>query len=106
VASRQPPTAVSQTREEARGAPVRTGPPSKTVQPTMLSATAISLSSPYFARFASSRVPEDRGVGSSILPLTTSEFGPVDHPTGPNSCFGPESSTGRRAKFVPRGVSR
>jgi hypothetical protein len=71
VASRQPPSAVSQTREATRDAPVRTGPPSKSVQPPMLSATAISLASPYFARFASFRVPENRGVGSSILPLTT-----------------------------------
>jgi hypothetical protein len=60
-----------QTRKATHGAPVRTGPPSKSVQPTTLPATAISFSSPYFARFAPSRVPEKRGVGSSILPLTT-----------------------------------
>ena len=42
------PTAVnrrSPTRQPARGAPVRTGPPSKSIQPTIASATVNSLSS-------------------------------------------------------------
>jgi hypothetical protein len=45
--------------------------PSKTVQPPITSATPNSLRSPYFAQFAQSLGPENRGVGSSILPLTT-----------------------------------
>jgi hypothetical protein len=45
-------------------------PPSKSVQPIMLPATGICLS-PFFAGFAPSFASENRGVGSSILPLTT-----------------------------------
>ena len=50
-------------------------PPSKSVQPTIASATANSLSSPQFVQFASYLVPENRGVGGSIPPLTTSDPG-------------------------------
>jgi len=38
----------------------------------MLSATVNSLSSPQFGQFASYLAPENRGVGGSIPPLTTS----------------------------------
>ena len=40
--------------------------PSKSVQPTIASATAISLSSPYLAQFASNRVPENRDIGRAL----------------------------------------
>ena len=59
-------------RERLRNAFVGSVPPSKSVQPTIASATVNSLRSPYFAQFASCRVPENRGVGGSIPPLTTS----------------------------------
>jgi hypothetical protein len=43
----------------------------KSCQPPMLSTTAISPVSCVFARFGQLGSPENRGVGSSILPLTT-----------------------------------
>jgi len=57
--------------------------PSKSIQPTIASATAISLSSPYFAQFASNCVPENRGVGGSIPPLTTIGSGLLDPSRSP-----------------------
>ena len=62
---RMPPVGVPS--ETAAAAPL-----SRSVQPTIASATANSLSSPVFAQFVSNRAPENRGDGSSILPLTTS----------------------------------
>lgn len=48
-----------------------TEPLSNSVQPSTPSATVHALSSPQFGRFASYPAPENRGVGSSILPVTT-----------------------------------
>jgi len=82
-------------RHEARrvrpvGGPHETAgavPLSESVQPTIASATANSLSSPQSGQFASNCVPEDRGVGGSIPPLTTIEFGLLEASGSPNSAF-------------------
>jgi len=66
--------------------PVYPGAP-KSVQPTIASATVSSLSSPQFAQFASYLAPENRGVGGSIPPLTTIEFGLLDPSGSTNSAF-------------------
>ena len=87
-------------REWLRGTFVGPVPPSKSIQPTTASATANSLSSPYFARFASNRVPENRGVGGSIPPLTTARNGLTDPPARPFSDLSHRISTARRDKFM------
>jgi excisionase family DNA binding protein len=64
-------------------------PPSKSVQPTIASATVNSLISPYFGQFASYGAPENRGVGSSILPLTTgSDSGSYGRHEDPSAALG------------------
>jgi hypothetical protein len=66
-------------RQSAKCASKQTAVPShaKSCQPSTLSTTAISPSSRKFARMGQLGSPENRGVGSSILPLTTNpDFGP------------------------------
>jgi hypothetical protein len=78
------------------------GPPSKSIQPTIASATVNSLSSPQFAQFASNCVSENRGVGGSTPPLTTSPnsgrqqcfFSQIRH-------FGALSFIGSRGRVCP-----
>ena len=102
MTSRHPPTVGSQIGKPARGVPLRSGPPSKSVQLTMLSATASSLSSPQFAQFASNCVPENRGVGGSIPPLTTStDSGRWDVFLAQIRQFGALSSRGALGRFRP-----
>jgi hypothetical protein len=75
---------------------------SKSVQPTIATATVYPLSSPQFGQFASYRVPEDRGVGSSILPLTTVEFGLLVPSRSPYRVSGRGYPQARHPNPIPR----
>jgi len=81
----------SETQGRPCGSSVRMMSPSKSVQPTIASTTVNSLSSPLFGQFASYLAPENRGVGGSTPPLTTSDSGSYTPLGGRILRFSPEA---------------